>query len=101
MEDTLSLNSTASSQQQTGALPTNQSSPSNSSTGGNSLVLVRIGVPELNVEKCLQYQKDEVIWEVKQQALSALPKVRETLNKYKPVEKCAERRCCHQMLCHM
>merc|ERR1739838_1102485 len=75
MEDTLSLNSTASSQQQTGALPTNQSSPSNSSTGGNSLVLVRIGVPELNVEKCLQYQKDEVIWEVKQQALSALPKV--------------------------
>lgn len=74
MEDTLSLNSTASSQQQTGALPTNQSSPSNSSTGGNSLVLVRIGVPELNVEKCLQYQKDEVIWEVKQQALSALPK---------------------------
>lgn len=47
---------------------------SNSQT--NNLVLVRIGVPELNVEKCLQYHKDEVIWEVKQQALAALPKVK-------------------------
>ena len=45
-------------------------------------VLVRIGVPELNVEKCLQYQKDEVIWEVKQQALSALPKVKIDLYSY-------------------
>jgi hypothetical protein len=29
----------------------------------------------LNVEKCLQFQKDEVLWEVKQQSLAALPKV--------------------------
>ena len=47
----------------------------NSSTSSN-LILVRVGVPELNVEKCLQFHKDEIIWEVKQQALSALPKVR-------------------------
>ena len=57
MEDTLSLNSSSSS----------------------NLVLIRIGVPELNVEKCLQFHKDEVIWEVKQQALAALPKVRRFL----------------------
>ena len=49
----------------------------NSSTSSN-LILVRVGVPELNVEKCLQFHKDEIIWEVKQQALSALPKVRKT-----------------------
>ena len=66
MADTLSLNS--SSSQQTSSAASSQ----------NSLVLVRIGVPELGVEKCLQYQKDEVIWEVKQQALAALPKVRPT-----------------------
>ena len=51
----------------------------NSSTSSN-LILVRVGVPELNVEKCLQFHKDEIIWEVKQQALSALPKVRKTTN---------------------
>ena len=62
MEDTLSVNS--------------------SSSQSNNLVLVRIGVPELNVEKCLQYQKDEVIWEVKQQALAALPKVKIDLYSY-------------------
>ena len=36
----------------------------------------RIRVPDINVEKCLQFQKDELIWEVKQQCLAALPKVR-------------------------
>ena len=39
------------------------------------LVLIRILVPELNVEKCLQFHKEELIWEVKQQCLTALPKV--------------------------
>lgn len=72
MEDNLSLNSSSSGQ------PT----LSSSGTSSNSLVLVRIGVPELNVEKCLQYQKDEVIWEVKQQALAALPKVKTHLYSY-------------------
>ena len=41
----------------------------------DQLVLIRIYVPELNVEKCLQFHKDELIWEVKQQCLTALPKV--------------------------
>ena len=45
------------------------------SSGEPDLVLIRIRVPELNVEKCLQFQKDEVLWEVKQQSLAALPKV--------------------------
>ena len=42
----------------------------------DQLVLIRIYVPELNVEKCLQFHKDELIWEVKQQCLTSLPKVR-------------------------
>ena len=41
----------------------------------DQLVLIRIYVPELNVEKCLQFHKEELIWEVKQQSLTALPKV--------------------------
>ena len=46
------------------------------STSSNAdLVLIRIAVPDLNDEKCLQFNKDEVIWEVKQQALAAMPKV--------------------------
>ena len=57
--DTLSVNSSSSQQSQVG-----------------NLVLVRVGVPDLSVEKCLQFSKDEVVWEVKQQALAALPKVR-------------------------
>ena len=56
--DTLSVNSSSSQQSQVG-----------------NLVLVRVGVPDLSVEKCLQFSKDEVVWEVKQQALAALPKV--------------------------
>ena len=59
MEDTLSVNSSSSQQSQV-----------------QNLVLVRVGVPDLNVEKCLQFSKEEVVWEVKQQALAALPKVR-------------------------
>ena len=42
----------------------------------DQLVLFRIYVPELNVEKCLQFHKEELIWEVKQQCLTSLPKVR-------------------------
>ena len=42
----------------------------------DQLVLFRIYVPELNVEKCLQFHKEELIWEVKQQVLTSLPKVR-------------------------
>lgn len=38
-------------------------------------LLVRIHVPELNVYKCLQFPKDQLVWDVKQQCLAALPKV--------------------------
>ncbi|XP_044728029.1 SH3 and multiple ankyrin repeat domains protein 3 isoform X3 [Chrysoperla carnea] len=38
-------------------------------------LLVRIHVPELNVQKCLQFPKDQLVWDVKQQCLAALPKV--------------------------
>ncbi|KAK7793822.1 hypothetical protein R5R35_014324 [Gryllus longicercus] len=38
-------------------------------------VLVRVHVPELNVQKCLQFPRDQLVWDVKQQCLAALPKV--------------------------
>ena len=53
-----------------------RSSLSQENAPPDQLALIRIYVPELNVEKCLQFHKEELIWEVKQQALSALPKVR-------------------------
>jgi len=39
-------------------------------------LLIRIHVPELNVQKCLQFPRDQLVWDVKQQCLAALPKVR-------------------------
>ncbi|XP_065158607.1 SH3 and multiple ankyrin repeat domains protein 3 isoform X3 [Atheta coriaria] len=48
-------------------------------TGGGQpeegYLLVRIHVPELNVQKCLQFPRDQLVWDVKQQCLAALPKV--------------------------
>ncbi|XP_039955775.1 uncharacterized protein LOC120771707 isoform X1 [Bactrocera tryoni] len=38
-------------------------------------LLVRVHVPELNVFKCLQFPSDRLVWDVKQQVLSSLPKV--------------------------
>ncbi|KAK9886958.1 hypothetical protein WA026_019216 [Henosepilachna vigintioctopunctata] len=38
-------------------------------------LLVRIHVPELNVQKCLQFPRDQLVWDVKQQCLAALPKI--------------------------
>ena len=52
------------------------------SSGEGDLVLVTIRVPDVNIEKCLQFQKDELIWDVKQQTLAALPKVRENFLLY-------------------
>eukprot|EP00095_Tigriopus_kingsejongensis_P008862 maker-scaffold15_size728074-snap-gene-4.21 protein:Tk08862 transcript:maker-scaffold15_size728074-snap-gene-4.21-mRNA-1 annotation:"sh3 and multiple ankyrin repeat domains protein 3 isoform x2" len=52
----------------------NESLSSSESGGPNESLLVRIGVPELQVDKCLQFRRDDLIWEVKQQCLSALPK---------------------------
>lgn len=39
-------------------------------------LLVRIHVPELNVFKCLQFPSERLVWDVKQQVLASLPKVR-------------------------
>jgi len=49
------------------------------SSGEPDLVLIRVRVGDLNIEKCLQFQKDEILWEVKQQTLAAIPKVRTKL----------------------
>ncbi|XP_054090298.1 SH3 and multiple ankyrin repeat domains protein 1 isoform X3 [Zeugodacus cucurbitae] len=38
-------------------------------------LLVRVHVPELNVFKCLQFPSDRLVWDVKQQVFSSLPKV--------------------------
>ncbi|CAG9854994.1 unnamed protein product [Phyllotreta striolata] len=44
-------------------------------------LLVRIFVPELNVQKCLQFPRDQLVWDVKQQCLAALPKeLKESFN---------------------
>lgn len=39
-------------------------------------ILVRIHVPELDIYKCLQFPVDKLLWDVKQQTLASLPKVR-------------------------
>uniref|UniRef100_T1J5G2 SH3 and multiple ankyrin repeat domains protein 3 n=1 Tax=Strigamia maritima TaxID=126957 RepID=T1J5G2_STRMM len=46
-----------------------------------ALVLIRVNVPELGVQKCLQFHRDELVWDVKQQVLAALPKeLKESFN---------------------
>ncbi|XP_012252273.2 uncharacterized protein LOC105683887 isoform X2 [Athalia rosae] len=40
-----------------------------------NVLLARIHVPDLNVSKCLQFPKDQLVWDVKQQCLASLPKV--------------------------
>ncbi|CAH2063721.1 unnamed protein product, partial [Iphiclides podalirius] len=42
-------------------------------------LLVRVHVPELNVQKSLQFPKDQLVWDVKQQCLAALPKAQAAL----------------------
>lgn len=42
-------------------------------------ILVRIHVPELDIYKCLQFPVDKLLWDVKQQVLASLPKVRKTV----------------------
>ncbi|XP_071642299.1 uncharacterized protein Prosap isoform X4 [Temnothorax longispinosus] len=41
---------------------------------GEGVLLARIHVPELYVSKCLQFPKDQLVWDVKQQCLASLPK---------------------------
>ncbi|XP_045478792.1 SH3 and multiple ankyrin repeat domains protein 3 isoform X4 [Harmonia axyridis] len=44
-------------------------------------LLVRIQVPELNIQKCLQFPRDQLVWDVKQQCLASLPKeLKESFN---------------------
>ncbi|XP_042225629.1 protein shank-like isoform X5 [Homarus americanus] len=66
MEDGVSVSSASGSASGAGS--------SSASSVGEEVVL-RINVPELKVEKCLQFHKDDLVWDVKQQALAALPKV--------------------------
>ena len=39
------------------------------------LILIQVKVPDINVEKTLQFSRCSLIWEAKQQILAALPKV--------------------------
>ncbi|CAH0668773.1 unnamed protein product [Spodoptera exigua] len=51
------------------------------SEGAKGWLLVRVHVPELNVQKSLQFPRDQLIWDVKQQCLAALPKeLKESFN---------------------
>ncbi|BET01480.1 SH3 [Nesidiocoris tenuis] len=44
-------------------------------------LLLRVYVPELNVHKCLQFPSHQLVWDVKQQCLAALPKeLKESFN---------------------
>lgn len=44
---------------------------------GGDTVLIRIYVPDINIHKCLQFCKNDLVWYVKQQCLHCLPKVNE------------------------
>nr|XP_031839774.1 SH3 and multiple ankyrin repeat domains protein 1 isoform X2 [Nomia melanderi] len=45
------------------------------------VLLARVHVPELYVSKCLQFPKDQLVWDVKQQCLASLPKeLKESFN---------------------
>ncbi|XP_018896814.2 SH3 and multiple ankyrin repeat domains protein 3 isoform X3 [Bemisia tabaci] len=54
---------------------------SRSSPLEDGYLLFRIHVPELNIQKCLQFPKDQFIWNMKQQVLASLPKeLKESFN---------------------
>ena len=44
------------------------------------LVLIQGRIPDLKAEKCLQFSREERVWDVKQQILAAMPKVRKWNN---------------------
>ncbi|XP_043289495.1 protein shank isoform X5 [Venturia canescens] len=45
------------------------------------VLTARVHVPELYVSKCLQFPKDQLVWDVKQQCLASLPKeLKESFN---------------------
>ena len=43
------------------------------------LVLINVRIPDLHAEKCLQFSKEERVWDVKQQILAVMPKVGKNL----------------------
>ncbi|XP_049825338.1 SH3 and multiple ankyrin repeat domains protein 2 isoform X3 [Aethina tumida] len=50
-------------------------------SGPEECLLIKVHVPELNVQKCLQFPRDQLVWDVKQQCLAALPKeLKESFN---------------------
>lgn len=61
--------------------PLPQDDPAMAETGpvDDGILLARVHVPELCVSKCLQFPKDQLVWDVKQQCLASLPKVSPTL----------------------
>ncbi|XP_033224262.1 protein shank isoform X6 [Belonocnema kinseyi] len=45
------------------------------------VLLTRVHVPELCISKCLQFPRDQLVWDVKQQCLASLPKeLKESFN---------------------
>ena len=42
------------------------------------LVVIQVRIPDLKAEKCLQFSREERVWDVKQQILAAMPKVRKS-----------------------
>ncbi|XP_057332510.1 SH3 and multiple ankyrin repeat domains protein 2-like isoform X10 [Microplitis mediator] len=47
----------------------------------DGILFARVEVPELQVTKCLQFPKDQLVWDVKQQCLASLPKeLKESFN---------------------
>ncbi|XP_012945609.1 SH3 and multiple ankyrin repeat domains protein 3, partial [Aplysia californica] len=63
-------------------------SPTESGGGGLSAdnssgtVFIRVAVPELKVQKCLQFQLEDTVWQAKQRVLVAFAKqeLRDALN---------------------
>ncbi|XP_067012663.2 SH3 and multiple ankyrin repeat domains protein 3 isoform X2 [Anabrus simplex] len=58
-----------------------QEDTGSSAAADEGYLLIRVHVPELNVQKCLQFPRDQLVWDVKQQCLAALPKeLKESFN---------------------
>ncbi|GAB6029692.1 hypothetical protein CHUAL_005416 [Chamberlinius hualienensis] len=46
-----------------------------------NLVLIRISIPDLTIQKCMQFHQEELIWDIKQQILAMLSKdLKESFN---------------------
>ncbi|XP_063991475.1 SH3 and multiple ankyrin repeat domains protein 2 isoform X6 [Diachasmimorpha longicaudata] len=55
-------------------IPQGQDSTNETGPVEDGVLLARVHVPELYVSKCLQFPKDQLVWDVKQQCLASLPK---------------------------